>query len=295
MKSRISIVIRTLNEQKHLRQLLAGIRDQERDGFEIETVIVDSGSTDSTLAIANESSVRIVTIRKEDFSFGRSLNAGCAVATGDILVFVSGHCVPCDKHWIAKLIAPLGSHSVCYSYGGQMGDSSSHFSERQIFSKYFPDHDKIPQDDFYCNNANAALLKSTWQQHPFDEELTGLEDMQLAKRLVAQGHKIAYVSGADVFHLHSESWAQVRRRFEREAIALQHIMPEIQIGLLDVIRYFFSAVLLDIGTAIQQKELRKHVLDILLYRFQQFSGSYRGNHFTRQLSRKVKEAYFFPR
>ena len=181
-----SIVIRTYNEQKHLRELLQGIQSQICDGFEIETVIVDSGSTDNTLKIAEAFPTRIVPIKKEDFSFGRSLNVGCDAATGDVLVFVSGHCIPTGRRWVADLIAPLGSNGVVYTYGGQVGNEGSHFSECQIFGKYFPSTSKIPQEGFYCNNANAAMLKRVWQEHPFDEELTGLEDMHLAKRLVAE-------------------------------------------------------------------------------------------------------------
>lgn len=293
---KVSVVLRTYNEQKHLNELLDGIRQQQSDGLDIETVIVDSGSTDDTLKIASKYPVRVVPIKKEEFSFGRSLNLGCTAATGDALVFVSGHCIPTSPDWIAQLVAPLGKDNIAYTYGGQVGNDSSHFSERQIFAKYFPPgQDKIPQDGFYCNNANAALLKRVWNDHRFDEELTGLEDMHLAKRLVAQGYKVAYVADAAVYHLHDETWAQVRRRFEREAIALQHIMPEVHITLGDITRYFLSAVLLDMGAALQQKVLRRYFSDILVYRFKQFSGSYHGNHMHRELSRKRREAYFFPR
>lgn len=292
---KVSVVIRTYNEQRHLKALLEGIQSQSRDGIEIETVMVDSGSTDGTLEIARQFSVRIVPIKKEEFSFGRSLNIGCNAAEGDALVFVSGHCIPTGPRWLIDLVAPLGKHGIAYTYGGQVGDQSSHFSEKQIFGKYFPATDKVPQEGFYCNNANAAMLKSVWQEHPFDEELTGLEDMHLAKRLVAIGYKVAYVASAAVYHLHSETWAQVRRRFEREAIALQHIMPEVHLGLSDVLRYFVNAVALDIGTAWQQKILLANLYPILRYRFQQFTGSYRGNHFHRMLSHRRKEAYFYPR
>jgi len=158
---KISVVIRTFNEEKHLRALLAGIAAQELDGHELETVLVDSGSTDATLAIAREFAVRVVLIRKADFSFGRSLNVGCAAATGEALVFVSGHCIPASPRWIADLVAPLGRGGIVYTYGGQRGDESSHFSEREIFGKYFPKSaSRLPQDGFYCNNANAALLRA---------------------------------------------------------------------------------------------------------------------------------------
>lgn len=292
---KVSIVLRTYNEQKHLRALLERIQSQRGKDLEVETIIVDSGSTDDTLKIAADFPVRLVPIRKEEFSFGRSLNMGCAAANGDILVFVSGHCVPVGEHWIEDLVAPLGQSDIVYTYGGQVGDSTSHFSEKQIFGKYFPEEDKLPQAGFYCNNANAALLRSIWHGYRFDEELTGLEDMHLAKRLVAQGFKVGYVAKAAVYHLHSETWAQVRRRFEREAVALQHIMPEVHLGFGDICRYFSSAVLLDFGAALQQKALKKHFRNILRYRFNQFTGSYNGNHIHRKLSAQAKEAYFYPR
>ncbi|MDR7295736.1 glycosyltransferase involved in cell wall biosynthesis [Pelomonas aquatica] len=292
---KISVVIRTYNESNHLGALLQGIQDQQLGEHTVETVIVDSGSTDGTLEVAARFPVNVVGIRKEEFSFGRSLNIGCAAATGDVLVFVSGHCIPVDAHWLAELVKPIADGICASTYGRQIGDETSHFSERQIFGKYFPTQDKLPQDGFYCNNANAAVLKSIWAANRYDEELTGLEDMHLAKRLVSQGLKIGYASKSCVYHLHSETWAQVRRRFEREAIALQYIMPEVQLGLPDVMRYFFSAVFLDLGAALQERQMRAHFTSILRYRYNQFRGAHKGNHFHRRVSREMKEAYFYPR
>src|SRR5690606_37159618 len=68
-KMKVSIVIRTYNEQRHLKALLEGIQSQNRGKVEIETIIVDSGSTDGTLEIANQYPVRIIPIKKEEFSF----------------------------------------------------------------------------------------------------------------------------------------------------------------------------------------------------------------------------------
>ncbi len=292
---RISVVIRTLNEARHLPALLAAIAQQALGDHGCEVVLVDSGSTDGTLQIAEQHGCRIVHIQKEDFSFGRSLNVGCLAATGDALVFVSGHCVPCDTQWLAKLVAPLGTHGIALVYGGQVGDERTHFSERQIFAKYFPAQSKVPQEGFYCNNANSALLRQEWEQLRFDEDLTGLEDMYLAKELVQRGRKIAYVADAKVFHLHDETWRQVKRRFEREAIALQRIMPEVHLGTLDVARYAISAILLDWGAALHERSLGQHFTGIVAYRACQFWGAYKGNHRHRQLSRVAKERYYFPR
>ena len=290
-----SIVIRTYNEGRHLGALLKAIVDQDWNPDEREIIVVDSGSTDGTLQIASCFPVRVVHIRKEDFSFGRSLNMGCATATGDALVFVSGHCVPVAESWLKQLVAPLGRDGIVYSYGGQLGNGESYFSECQIFAKYFPAVSQLPQEGFFCNNANSALLRSVWASHPFDEELTGLEDMHLAKKLVGLGHRIGYVSNAAVFHLHSESWAQVKRRFEREAIALQGIMPEVHLSFVDFLHYWLSAVSLDMHAAAKTRALFKRAPEILLYRLMQYWGAYRGNHFHRQMSKRRKEAYYYPR
>ena len=92
MPVKVSVVIRTLNEAKHLENLLKGIHQQNYTDWEI--VLVDSGSTDGTLDIANRYDARIFHIPKDEFTFGRSLNIGCHEARGDYLVFASGHVWP---------------------------------------------------------------------------------------------------------------------------------------------------------------------------------------------------------
>ncbi|SMY09220.1 glycosyltransferase family 2 protein [Flavimaricola marinus] len=291
---RASIVIRTLNEADYLGDLLTMIARQKTDGLEHEVVVVDSGSTDGTVEIAQRHGARITTLTKAEFSFGRSLNRGCDFATGDILVFISGHCIPVATDWLQTLCQPIMDGTVAYSYGRQVGDDDSNFSERRIFAKYFPAVSAVPQEGFFCNNANAALSRAAWEAHPFDEELTGLEDMALAKEIVGTGGKIGYVAEAAVFHHHNETWARVRRRFEREAIALQSIMPEVQLTLPDVIRYVISSVWLDWKSAARYGKLRSDGWSILRYRIAQYVGSYAGNNDHRRLSRDRKNRFFYP-
>lgn len=295
MTAAASIVIRTYNEQRYLPLLLDRIRQQETGGLPVEVVLVDSGSTDDTLQIAASFGCRILHIEKEVFSFGRSLNIGCAAAEGRVLVFISGHCIPVETSWLRNLVAPVLDGRVAYAYGKQVAGGASRFAEKQIYAKYFPEHSLIPQEGFFCNNANAALSRDVWSRHRFDEQLTGLEDMHLARTLTTAGMKIGYVAGAPVFHHHHESWAQVRHRFEREAIALQHIMPEIHMSLGDFVRYTFSAIAHDFRSAVRERKLLTNAKEIVLFRFMQFSGAYRGNHVHRQLSRERKERYFYPR
>ncbi|MCK5481695.1 MAG: glycosyltransferase [Gammaproteobacteria bacterium] len=291
----VSIIIRTYNEERHLSELLAAIRGQEGVWGDVEIIIVDSGSTDRTLPVAESFNCRITHISKKDFTFGRSLNQGCLLSRGEILVFISGHCVPQGRHWLTRLIEPLVNSDAVYSYGRQLGRDTTKFSEYQVFEKYYPSESKIPQEGFFCNNANAALMKSAWKDTKFDEGLTGLEDMHLARRLVGKGSSIAYVAEAGVYHIHHETWRNIKVRYERESLALRKIMPELQLGLTDVVRYYFAAVTHDLGQAAKRKVLLAEVRGILIFRFVQYWGTYKGNHRHRKLSARRKEAYFYPK
>jgi rhamnosyltransferase len=290
-----SIVIRTLNEERHLGAVLTALQSQQHDGLNHETLVVDSGSTDGTLGIAEQHHCRIIRISKEEFSFGRSLNLGCAEATGRYLVFISGHCIPIGGNWLNAILQPLMDGKAAFVYGRQVGGEESRFSECRIFAKYYPSQSRVPQEGFFCNNANAAMPKRVWENNRFDEELTGLEDMYLGRRLTEQGMKIGYVAEASVKHIHDETWAKVRSRFEREALALQHIMPEIHLGFSDVLRYFTSAVMHDCADALQRKAFVSRIGEIVMYRLMQYWGAYQGNHLHRTVSRERKERYFYPR
>lgn len=291
----LSVIIRTLNEEKYLDQLLQQIFSQDLNNYSIEVIIVDSGSTDNTLLIAKNYKCKIEHINKDNFSFGRSLNIGCSAAEGEILIFISGHCIPNTNKWILKLIEPIIHENISYTYGRQIGNETSKFSEKMIFEKYYPAKSKIPQNNFFCNNANSAIKKNEWLTNQFDENLTGLEDLYLSKKIFLKGRKIGYVSDATVFHLHNESWKKIKIRFERESIALQKIMPEVHFNLFDFLRYTINSIIFDLSKAIKCRKFLHYFTEIILYRTCQYWGSYIGNKHHRFLSKKLKENYFFPK
>jgi hypothetical protein len=119
--------------------------------------------------------------------------------------------------------------------------------------------------------------------------------MELAQRLGKNGDKIAYVADACVYHHHEETWGQVKRRFEREAIALQRIMPQVHIHVQDLIRYIFSSIWQDWKDALKDGVFLNRMIGIVQYRFLQYWGSYVGNHEHRKLSHAQKEEYFYPK
>ncbi len=79
----ISVIIPVLNEADHLAQTLNGLRSAAN----VEVIVVDGGSQDQTVAIAQSHGVRTVSTVP-----GRAhqMNVGAAVAQGDSLLFLHG-------------------------------------------------------------------------------------------------------------------------------------------------------------------------------------------------------------
>ena len=286
----ISVIVRALNEQKFLSECMSMVRQQDYKG-ETEIVLVDSGSTDDTVSIAERFGAKIVHIRKEDFSFGKSLNLGCRNSNGDILVLLSAHCIPLSPTWLSALITPITENLCDYSYGKQVSRIGvSKFSEGMVFDKYYPSVSKIPQRGYFCNNANSALSVD-WEKYQFDES-TGLEDMELAKRLTTDGGKIGYVAESGVEHIHEENWKKIKLRYEREAVALADIEPSLNLTLIEAIIICIRSVFSDICRL--QKLSFSGLFSVICYRLCQYWGSFVGSKLSKKRIAQVKRNYFFP-
>ena len=291
--ARCSIVVRVFNEEHHIGRLLTGIYQQTIR--EVEVIVVDSGSTDSTLSIVGEYPVRVLSIAPQDFTFGRSLNLGCEHASGDLIVVASAHVYPVYPDWIERLIEPLADPNVALTYGKQRGTADTHFSEAQHFAKLYPEDSSKDQDGPFCNNANAAIRRELWARHRYDEQLSGLEDLEWAMWARAQHYQLSYVAEAEVVHVHDETPAQVFNRYRREAIALKRLRPQEHIGLFDFLRLFASNVGSDVRHAMRERASLDAWPEILWFRFMQFWGTYRGFGHKGPLGDDLKQAFYYPR
>ncbi|MFO7584342.1 MAG: glycosyltransferase family 2 protein, partial [Anaerolineales bacterium] len=233
--STCSIVVRAYNEARHLPRLLEGVRQQTLQ--DVEIILVDSGSTDDTVKIAESYDAKIVHIAPADFTFGRSLNLGIAASTRELVAIASAHIYPVYPDWLERLIEPFADSSIGLTYGKQRGAESSKYSEHQIFARWFPDVSELRQSHPFCNNANAAIRRSLWEKNPYDETLTGLEDLAWGKWLQSQGSSsIAYIAEAEIIHIHNETPKGVRNRYRREAMAFKRIYPEAHFNIYDFFR-----------------------------------------------------------
>lgn len=292
MKPSCSIIIRAYNEEKHIGRLLEGILHQTVKDAQI--ILVDSGSTDATAAIASRYPVEIVHLRPEEFTFGHSLNLGLSKASADLAVIASAHVYPVYPDWLERLLAPFASPQVALTYGKQRGAESSKFSEHRIFQHWFPDAPAARQGHPFCNNANAAIRMDLWRQHPYDETLPALEDLGWARWAFESGHAVSYQPEAEVVHVHHETWAGVFNRYRREGMAFKRIYPQERFGLLDLIRLFSVNVSGDLRAASQQGRFSAEWKGILRFRWAQFYGTYQGYRQSGPLTWQLKQAFYYP-
>jgi glycosyltransferase involved in cell wall biosynthesis len=292
MKPTCSIVIRAFNEEKHIGKLLEGIFHQTVKDPEV--ILVDSGSFDRTVEIAEKYNVKIVHIQPHEFTFGRSINLGIEAADSDIIVLASAHVYPVYPDWLERLLEPFLDAQVALTYGKQRGTATTQFSEHMIFAHWYPDLSNLHQSHPFCNNANAAIRRSLWLEHPYNENLPGLEDLAWARWAFDQGHHIAYVAEAEIVHVHNESWHGVSNRYKREGMAFKSIYPQERFDLKDFFSAFFSNVRSDFQAASRQKILFKVWKQILGFRFNQFLGTYRGYNQSGPLTWKLKQTFYYP-
>tara|TARA_B100000686_G_C16739577_1_gene945781 strand:- start:835 stop:1929 length:1095 start_codon:yes stop_codon:yes gene_type:complete len=206
-----SIIIRTYNEELYLEKTLKMIFAQK--SIPREVVVIDSGSTDATIKIAQKFPVRLVRIRNEYFGYGRALNLGARLARGYYVVNLSAHAIPIDEFWLAELINPLKDKKIAGVHGAERPmEGYCGLLERKILIDSFSDFSTERLDKNFFSNANSAMRRKLVLDHPFDESVDWAEDRLWAKRLQEFGYKIAYKPKAAVYHSHNLS---ARGNFER--------------------------------------------------------------------------------
>jgi len=289
----VSIVIRCLNEERMIERLLSGIAAQSMTPAQI--VIVDSGSSDATLDIARRHPVDIYTIEPTEFSFGRSLNRGIAAATGQVVVIASAHVYPLYDTWLEHLTQPFEDPAVALTYGRQVGGATTPFSESQVLASWFPAESHAHQDSPFANNANAAIRRSAWEALPYDEELTGLEDLDWAAKALGRGMSISYVAEAPVAHVHDERFAQTLNRYRREAIAHRRIFDDPRMGRLEAARLLLGNVASDYVHATRERKLLRNLVSIPRFRTAQFLGTYQGFSQRGEVPAELRRRFYYPR
>jgi GT2 family glycosyltransferase len=217
----ISVIVPVKDGGDDLRRCLDGIASQ-RASEQIETLVVDSGSTDGSLELARSSGARVLEVAPSDFRHGATRNLAADRAHGELLVFTTQDAYAADADWLERLCAPLRSdEDVAGVYGRQIPHADAIPPERFLLNfLYGPDPRVQRAKDpaalalwtTLFSNSNSAVRRAFWERFPFADDIFWAEDQDWARRVLLAGYTIVYEPDAAVHHSHTNT---VRTAFKR--------------------------------------------------------------------------------
>lgn len=195
----ISIIIRTKNEERWIVPCLRSVFKQSYKDFEV--ILVDNESTDNTVEKASQFEIAKV-VKCKDYSPGLALNMGIRESRGEYIVCLSGHCIPVDDKWLHNLLKNFEDKNVAGVYGRQEPMSFTSDFDKRDLSIIFGLDKKVQTLDSFFHNANSMIRRDFWEEIPFNENITNIEDRIWAQRMLHKGYKIIYEPEASVYHYH---------------------------------------------------------------------------------------------
>lgn len=240
---RYSVVIPARNSAQTLGATIDALRNGTRQPDEI--IVVDGCSTDRTVAIARQRSVRTVHNHKKHTAAARQ--SGVTSSDGDVIAFTDSDCIPASD-WLERIAGHFESDPELDGVGGKVLLSAPR-NETQRYSAHvfesimkFPDHEVLITRKAMSGSfagANCAYRKDAIQKiGGFRDEFSNhAEEIDLLWRLVDGGAKLLFDPAITVDHLeYADTIGRLARTnfrygFASTKLARHHIGWQIDTGL----------------------------------------------------------------
>lgn len=217
----VSVIIPTLNAEKHISHLLTQLYSQSIKPDEI--LVIDSSSDDKTVAIAESCGVKVITIDRKDFDHGGTRNLAAKQVRGDILAFLTQDAILAHPEALANLVACFDDPRVGASYGRQLPRPNANLIEAhaRLFNyppksmvKSIADAPKLGIKTAFISNAFAAYRRTALMSvGSFPSNTILSEDTYVAAKMLLAGWKIAYCADAMVYHSHNYGFIEEFKRY----------------------------------------------------------------------------------
>ena len=223
-----SLVIPTKNGGDLFKTVVAGLQRQTI-WPNVEFIIVDSGSTDDSIAIAKAAGAECYTIPPSEFNHGSTRDFAIGKASSNKIVLTVQDATPLDVQMIEKLLSAFEDPEVAGAYGRQIPQPDADAITKRNLNTWLtgrtvrevralPDpaaYDTWPPMERYLasnfDNVCSAIRKSEWEVRPFGRVDFG-EDIEWAQSALIRGRRIVYEPTAAVVHSHDRPIAYEYKR-----------------------------------------------------------------------------------
>lgn len=235
----VSVIIPTKNAGIEFEQTLKMLSCQKKLKA-VEIVVVDSGSNDNTLKIAEEYVAKIISIPQESFTHSFSRNLGAENATGDYLFFTVQDALLPSEYFFDELLTVFERKDVVAISCAEYPRSDTDLFYRVCCKNHYrflgvENCDRIfslPSVQNYetlRKNGQLSDLACFIERPKFNEykyELDYAEDLDLGVRLIRSGHKIAFLGSLKIIHSHNRSPFYYLKRGYADQIFLTSTFPD---------------------------------------------------------------------
>lgn len=295
-----TVVILTYNGEQHLEGILHAVHAQ-RYGGTFETLVIDSGSTDSTLdIIAKNPWVRLHQIPNSEFGHGKTRNLGAHLAKGRYVVYLTHDATPASDRWLHEITAPFDiSERIVAVMGSQVPRADAfpllRYDVKNTFASFGPMHgttlfydDDFIQDEgvrnavtFYSDVNSAARRSVLTGEIPY-RDVSYAEDQLLGRDVIDAGYIKAYAPRAVVWHSNEMTILEYDDRMFEETQGLREVGIDVALpSIPTVAKLVVGGVLRDAVRLVRDREVTtKRKLHGLLvnpaYHVQRWRGVRRG-------------------
>lgn len=218
----IGLFIPTLNAGKKWEELLISIHSQQFVFF--KKVIVDSGSQDRTIELAEKYGFDVYQIHKSEFDHGGTRNMALELLHGcDVIVYLTQDVLLAQKDSIKKLVRVFENDEIACTYGRQLPHIDANPLAKHARYFNYPDRSilksklLIPQIGFktcfVSNSFSAYRYKDLQDAGGFPSKIIFAEDAFLISRFILKNKMIYYNAEACVFHSHNYTYLEEFKRY----------------------------------------------------------------------------------
>lgn len=218
---KVSVIIPTLNAGNTIELLINKLLTQQQKIDQI--IVVDSGSTDQTAAIASKLKVELISIEPGTFDHGVTRNLAAEQALGNRLVFMTQDALPANDETIGKLLDPLQDQNIVVAYARQLAGEKATLSDRYLRLANYPPEAVLKSKEnistmgiraFQNSNVCSAYRRREFEAlGRFPAPAVCNEDMIFAARAIFAGFAVFYNADALVYHTHHFTLKQLFRRY----------------------------------------------------------------------------------
>lgn len=188
------------------------------------SLVIDSGSTDATPALAAEAGLQVCTIPRVSFNHGGTRElAAEMLGDAEFIVYLTQDAILASPHSISNLLAAFDDPAVGAVCGRQLPhqDAGPIGAHARLFN--YPEASAVRSAadipalgirTAYLSNSFAAYRRSALLSvGGFPDDVIFGEDMCVAARMILSGWKVAYRADAAVHHSHDYGMLQEFRRY----------------------------------------------------------------------------------